>query len=100
NEVARRARVDGAQVLEGGCIQLGAESLPFGPIVEILRRLAQDQNSPELADLLGPGGGVLAHLVPELARGVVTPVAGSSMDSSGQVRLFEQFLSLLTNLAK
>ena len=52
-EVARRARAKGARVLEGGCIQVGTDGLPFGPIVEALRDLARELPPAELTTSLG-----------------------------------------------
>ena len=50
---ARRA----ARVLEGGCVQVGTEGLPFGPLIEALRGLAYELPPAELDELLGSGPG-------------------------------------------
>ena len=42
HEVADRARATGATVLEGGCIEVGTEGLPFGPLIEALRGLSSE----------------------------------------------------------
>ena len=40
HELSRRADEAGARVLVGGCVELGGEGIPFGPLVELLRTLA------------------------------------------------------------
>ena len=92
-ELAGQARDRGGVVLEGGCISLASdEGLPFGPIAEALRGLVRRTEPEALQDLLDPGMGELARLVPELtARS-----AGASLASPpewAQTRLFEGFLS-------
>jgi len=42
NEVAQRARGTGTRVLTGGCLELGADSLPFAPFTSVLRELVRD----------------------------------------------------------
>src|SRR6185503_6902970 len=42
-EFTRRAREGGARVLTGGCAPLGGAPLPFGPLVDILRALTDDE---------------------------------------------------------
>ena len=70
-----------AVVLRGGCLPLGATGLPFSPIVEVLRALADDDLPP-----------VLARLVPGLP-------AQASPGLSSQAELFQAFLGLLERLA-
>ncbi|HET7516520.1 MAG TPA: AAA family ATPase, partial [Actinomycetes bacterium] len=70
-----------AVVLRGGCLPLGATGLPFSPIVEVLRALADDGLPP-----------VLARLVPGLS-------AQASPGLSSQAELFQAFLGLLERLA-
>jgi len=99
-ELAGQARDRGGVVLEGGCISLASdEGLPFGPIAEALRGLVRRTEPEALQDLLDPGMGELARLVPELtARS-----AGASLASPpewAQTRLFEGFLSLLARLGE
>src|SRR6266566_5202980 len=99
-ELAGQARDRGGVVLEGGCISLASdEGLPFGPIAEALRGLVRRTEPEALQDLLDPGTGELARLVPELtARS-----AGASLASPpewAQTRLFEGFLSLLARLGE
>ena len=50
--------------LEGGCVQLGGEGLPLGPVIEALRSVPLVLSPDELAAMLGPGRTELARLVP------------------------------------
>ena len=54
HEVAASARVLGFRVLEGGCVQLGAEHLPYGPLVEALRPIANTLPDDELPGSWAP----------------------------------------------
>jgi DNA-binding CsgD family transcriptional regulator len=55
-EFARRARASGARVLTGGCAPLGGAPLPFGPVVEVLRALDDDERASLPPELGGRGG--------------------------------------------
>ena len=65
-EFAEWARGTGARVLTGGCLELGADSLPFTPFTAVLRELVRDLGAAGVAGLL-PGGSSreLARLLPE-----------------------------------
>ena len=39
SEFAERSRSTGARVLVGGCLELGADGLPFAPFTSVLREL-------------------------------------------------------------
>jgi predicted ATPase len=99
HEVADRARAAGGQVLEGGCVQVGTQGLPFGPLVEALRGLSYDLSPAELDELLGSGRAELARLMPHLLRGGEDTPAFGPPDSSAQGRLFEHVLLLFERLA-
>src|SRR6202034_1454424 len=70
SEFADEARTAGARVLTGGCLELGADGLPFGPFTAMLRDLVRETGADEIIGLL-PGSGravrELARLLPELA---------------------------------
>ena len=72
SEFAGQARAAGARVLIGGCLELGADGLPFGPFTAMLRDLVREIGADELIGLL-PGSDratrELARLLPELAAG-------------------------------
>ena len=57
----------GCQVLEGGCVQVGTEGLPYGPLIEALRGLTRALPPAELDELLGTGRADLARLMPQLS---------------------------------
>jgi predicted ATPase len=65
-EFERRARAGGAQVVGGGCVDLGEAELPYAPLVAALRALARETETAELEELAGPDRGALARLLPEL----------------------------------
>src|SRR5680860_333100 len=74
-EFAATAGEEGALVLYGACDAV--VRTPYGPFVEALDRLTRALETDELHAALGPGGGDLARLLPELpARvgGLVAPV--------------------------
>jgi ATP/maltotriose-dependent transcriptional regulator MalT len=98
SEFVELAGAQGMTVLIGGCIDLGEGALPYGPVVEALRRLVR-QISPEVLEAaLGPGRSELARLLPDL--GPVTTDAPSDLSiGSAQGRLFELILGLLERLA-
>lgn len=97
-EAVNRARAAGARVLEGGCIQLGGEGLPFGPIVEALRTLPKQVPPAELDDLLGAGRADLGRLIPGLSI-EFEPAARRVAEESARTRLFEHLLLLMNRLA-
>jgi DNA-binding CsgD family transcriptional regulator/tetratricopeptide (TPR) repeat protein len=76
----------------GHCLELGPDGPPFAPFATILRSLAADVGTEELADLAGPGRADLAGLAPELG-----PVAPA--DPLGRGRLFEAMATVLERVA-
>jgi DNA-binding CsgD family transcriptional regulator len=95
NEFAGRSRRAGARVLAGGCLELGADGLPFAPFTSVLRELVRDLGADGVAGLL-PAGATreLARLLPEFGE-----PAGSDDAGAARARLFEQMLILLEQLA-
>jgi DNA-binding SARP family transcriptional activator/DNA-binding CsgD family transcriptional regulator len=76
-EFAGEAAAKGALVLYGACD--GMVRPPYGPFVEALDHLARVADSKELRAALGPTGGELVRLLPELPSrvgGLAAPVAG------------------------
>jgi DNA-binding CsgD family transcriptional regulator/tetratricopeptide (TPR) repeat protein len=104
SEFAGEARAAGARVLIGGCLELGADGLPFGPFTAMLRDLVREIGADELVGML-PGSDrairELARLLPELAGGQTTGDAAGGLRNAGEARarLFEEFLTLLERLA-
>jgi DNA-binding CsgD family transcriptional regulator len=112
-EFATSVRAAGARVLTGGCLELGADGLPFGPFTAILRDLVREVGAGQITGML-PGSGratrELARLLPELAADRAadaavsalsdhSPVRGPAADEA-RARLFEEFLTLLERLAE
>ena len=95
SEFAARAGAAGARILTGGCVELGADGLPFAPFTAVLRELVRDVGPDGVAALL-PGGVShdLARLLPEFGS-----ADGDFGDIVARVRLFEQMLALLERLA-
>ena len=87
SEFAAEARAAGARVLIGGCLELGADGLPFGPFTAMLRDLVREIGADELVGLL-PGSDrairELARLLPELAGGQPADDAASALRSAGR----------------
>jgi predicted ATPase len=96
SEFADRSRGTGARVLTGGCLELGADGLPFAPFASVLRELVRDLGVSGVAELL-PGRGTreLARLLPEFGE-----PAGTDDTGEARARLFEQLLVLLERLAE
>jgi DNA-binding CsgD family transcriptional regulator len=95
SEFAARASAAGARILTGGCVELGADGLPFAPFTAVLRELVRDLGPDGVAALL-PSGVTrdLARLLPEFGA-----ADGDAGDIVARVRLFEQMLALLERLA-
>src|ERR1700722_17113701 len=104
SEFADEARAAGARVLIGGCLELGAAGMPFGPFTAMLRDLGREIGADESVGLLpgsDPATRELARLLPELAGGHPAGDVGGALHSAGEARarLFEEFLTLLERLA-
>jgi DNA-binding CsgD family transcriptional regulator len=95
-EFAAGAAASGARLLAGGCLDLGAEGLPFAPFAAMLRELVRDLGADGVAALL-PAHATheFARLLPEFGE------AGAEADPAfARARLFEQMLTLLERLAE
>ena len=66
-EFVARAAAREATIARGGCIELGDLSLPFAPIVEVIRSLVRTYDPATLARVLGPARAEAEKLVPDLA---------------------------------
>jgi predicted ATPase len=97
-QFAAAAQEQGARVLGGGCVPLGEEGLPFAPVTEALRGLADQLDPAELAAVAGPAGADLARLLPDLAWGREA-VVGPAVAGAGQGRLFELLVGVVQRLA-
>lgn len=87
------ARAEGFCVLLGQCVYLGGETMPYAPIVEILRELAA--TGPGAAPPLTIQGEMeLLRLAPDL-----DPDRPAPDGDPNPLRLFEQVLALVRRLA-
>jgi DNA-binding CsgD family transcriptional regulator len=103
-QLAATARERGVRVLGGGCVPLGEEGLPFAPVIEALRGLADQLDPAELAAVAGPARQELGRLLPGLAWGgdAAAGAAGGGpavASRAGQGRLFERLLGVVQRLA-
>jgi predicted ATPase len=99
-ELTAASRESGWLVLEGATISVGAEGLPFEPIVAALRTATRELGVERVASLAGPSVGDLARLVPELLAArdhVPTPLSQAEWL---QVRTFEGVLGFLGRLGE
>ncbi|MEU7043150.1 AAA family ATPase [Streptomyces varsoviensis] len=92
-EFLAAARAADAVTAVGGCVELGADGLPFAPVSTALRALRR-QLGDALAEAAAGQEGELARLLPEL--GETSP---ESRGEDGRARLFELTARLLERLA-
>ncbi len=96
-EFCGRASAAGARVLDGACVPLGGSSIPYGPIVEALRRFIRSAEQAERDSVLGPAIGELARLLPDLAEPPRVELRSTPAWARG--RFFEALIGVLGRLA-
>ncbi|SHM72202.1 helix-turn-helix transcriptional regulator [Actinacidiphila paucisporea] len=94
-EFVAAARAAGAVTAVGGCVEIGADGLPFAPVSAALRDLYRTLG-PELTAAAAGQQAELARLLPELAG--TEGVRKEPNDEDGRVRLFELTARLLERL--
>lgn len=92
-ELLGRACDQGAVVAVGGCVEIGAEGLPFAPFSTALRSLRR-RLPEELAAAAEGQEEELARILPELGQS-----RGGTLGEDGTARLFELTARLLERLA-
>ena len=88
-----------ARVVEGACIDVADDALPYAPIVDILRDLVRTTPAGRLPALLGPGRAELTRLLPELATRAADLGPAIELERASQARLFELLLGVFERLA-
>jgi tetratricopeptide (TPR) repeat protein len=97
-ELADHARQRGAQVLVGGCLEVGDVGLPYVPVVAALRGFAAEADNNQVLAAAAKGLPGLGRLLPELAD---QPVTTASLDEGlEQLQLFDGVGSLLLRLSE
>ncbi|APY86219.1 LuxR family transcriptional regulator [Streptomyces alfalfae] len=97
-EFTAAAEKQGAVVALGGCVEIGADGLPFAPFSTALRALRR-RLPEELAAAAEGQEEELARLLPELAAPAPHGHGGRS-DEQGMARLFELTARLLERLSR
>src|SRR4029453_5632733 len=95
SELTAACATDGTRVLTGGCVPVGEGSLPYAPVVEVLRALVAERGPDPVRGRVGPSWPELARLAPGLGR-----PQGDPDGHSTQSRLFELLLGLLGRLGE
>ncbi|MFE1784743.1 AAA family ATPase [Streptomyces sp. NPDC059506] len=93
DEFTASAREAGAVTAVGGCLEIGADGLPFVPVATALRMLHRALG-PELAEAAAGHEGELALLLPDLGE-----AGRESHDEYARARLFESTARLLERLS-
>jgi predicted ATPase len=94
HELIDEASAAQVRVLTGGCVELDGGGLPFAPLAEMFRALANELPADELEELLGSARSEIGRLVPELDDGAAS--AGRDGDPS---RLLELIIGVISRLA-
>jgi predicted ATPase len=80
-------------------VPLGEEGLPFAPVTEALRGLADQLDPAELQALAGPARQELGRLLPDLAWDGEAAASPAVAADASQGRLFERLLGVVERLA-
>ncbi|MFI6012860.1 AAA family ATPase [Streptomyces sp. NPDC051243] len=96
-EFAGAATREGAVVVFGGCVEIGADGLPFAPFSTALRALRRELPEELTAAAAGQEE-ELARLLPELGESA-QPRGADRSDEEGMARLFELTARLLERVA-
>lgn len=91
-EFLRRACHEGVLTTVGGCLEVGAEGLPYAPLATALRRLHRSLGA-ELEAAAAGMEGHLARLLPDFGE-----ADGEPNDEYGRARLFEHTARLFERL--
>ena len=98
DEFLARSAASGTITLAGACLDLGEGGLPFAPFAEALRGWARVLDPEVRAAVVGPAGGPLALLVPDLRQ--TAGLVEDAVDPAGrQARLFDAVLAVVGRLA-
>jgi DNA-binding CsgD family transcriptional regulator/tetratricopeptide (TPR) repeat protein len=97
-EAAAMASARGMRVLFGGCADIGAGGVPYGPIVEALRVLVRELDDDALEAVVGTARPDIARLVPSLSP-VPLPDAAAQTESL-QPRLLDAILGVFQRLSE
>jgi hypothetical protein len=84
----------GAVVAVGGCLEVGAEGLPYAPFATILRRLQRELGAAEMEQAAEGHESSLARLLPDFGE-----AAPESHDEFARARLFEHAARLFERLS-
>ena len=87
------------RVLEGACLEVAEDALPYAPFVEILRGLVRQTPPERLPAVLGPGRSELTRLLPELAIRAADIGSEPGIDRASQARLWELVLGVFERLS-
>jgi predicted ATPase len=98
DELAHQARQRRAQVMVGGCLEVGDVGLPYVPVIAALRGFAAEADNDELLAAAAKGLPRLGQLLPELPDQEASNAAlGEGLE---QLQLFDAVGSLLSRLAE
>lgn len=91
----------GVRAVDGACLEVAENALPYAPFVEILRALVRETPSERLPALLGAGRSELTRILPELAirAADLTPAPVHELDRASQARLWELLLGVFERIA-
>lgn len=91
-EFAEVARERGVLVVDGACLELGVDALPYAPYVSIVEQLVRGHGVGTVLELAGPNGSALGRLVPALQVGDVdTGGVGRGQLANALASLFASF---------
>jgi DNA-binding CsgD family transcriptional regulator/tetratricopeptide (TPR) repeat protein len=97
-EFAGRVEQGGGRVLAGSCVELGDIGLPYLPVVDALRGLADDPAEAELLAEIGASAPGLGRLLPGIQQaGRVVAQANDGLD---QLQVFDAVRALLLGRAE
>ncbi|EGX58734.1 LuxR family transcriptional regulator, partial [Streptomyces zinciresistens K42] len=97
-EFATAAAREGAVVAVGGCVEIGADGLPFAPFSTALRALGRALPE-ELASAADGQEEELARLLPEWCETPAAAAPAHRSDEEGMARLFARTARLLERVA-
>ncbi|WP_346777296.1 AAA family ATPase [Streptomyces sp. HNM0575] len=101
-EFLSAAAAAGAVTAVGGCLELGADGLPFAPFATALRGLHRALGEAAVSTAVAGREAELARLLPDLAPAPGSPGAARAEayeEEDGRARLFELTAQLLERLA-